>query len=200
MSRRNRLGLTPNLTTRALWPSPETSVERVGDGRKKWEFSLFIPVGLLSSLTYRKILRHGTSGFSSHPKQRCAAHFYPRAQTRDLWVEWQDQGDEAWRRYYTLVAAMWCNLRTHHLPLRRLQRGTQEMSVPNTTGLPSDLMHFGSTSTVCCPPGIPRVIQTTLLMHNRELNVHHMFISDNGNHIYRALSVCYVSIRRIIFM
>jgi hypothetical protein len=38
--------LTPNLSNRALWPSPETSLERVGDGRRKWEFSLSICMGL----------------------------------------------------------------------------------------------------------------------------------------------------------
>jgi hypothetical protein len=31
---------------------------------------------LKGSLTRRKILRHGTSGFASHPKGRCAADFY----------------------------------------------------------------------------------------------------------------------------
>jgi hypothetical protein len=35
VSRRDRLGLTPNLSTRAFWPSPETSLERVGDGRRE---------------------------------------------------------------------------------------------------------------------------------------------------------------------
>jgi hypothetical protein len=45
-SRRGRLELTSNLSTRVLWPSPETSLEPVGNGRRKWKFSLFIPVGL----------------------------------------------------------------------------------------------------------------------------------------------------------
>jgi hypothetical protein len=31
----DRLGLPPNLITRVLWPSPEMSLERVGDGRRK---------------------------------------------------------------------------------------------------------------------------------------------------------------------
>jgi hypothetical protein len=35
LGRRDRLGLTPNLSTRELWPSPETSLERAGDGRRK---------------------------------------------------------------------------------------------------------------------------------------------------------------------
>jgi hypothetical protein len=32
LGRQDRLGLTPNLSTRVLWPSPEISLERVGDG------------------------------------------------------------------------------------------------------------------------------------------------------------------------
>jgi hypothetical protein len=35
LSRRDRLGLTPNLSTRGIWPSPKTSLERVGNERKK---------------------------------------------------------------------------------------------------------------------------------------------------------------------
>jgi hypothetical protein len=35
LGRRDRLGLTANLSTTALWPSSETSLERVGDGRRK---------------------------------------------------------------------------------------------------------------------------------------------------------------------
>jgi hypothetical protein len=40
--RRDRLGLTPNLTTRVLWLSPETVLEIVGDGRREREFSLVL--------------------------------------------------------------------------------------------------------------------------------------------------------------
>jgi hypothetical protein len=46
LGRRDRLGLTPNLSTRVLWPSPKTYVKRVGDGRRKLEFRLSISVGL----------------------------------------------------------------------------------------------------------------------------------------------------------
>jgi hypothetical protein len=35
LGRRDRLGLTPNLSARTLWPSPGTSLERVGYGRRK---------------------------------------------------------------------------------------------------------------------------------------------------------------------
>jgi hypothetical protein len=76
VSRRNQLGQTPDLTTRAPWPSPETSLEWEGDRQRKWKFSLSIPVGLQSSFTCRKILGHGNSGFTSYPKGRCAADFY----------------------------------------------------------------------------------------------------------------------------
>jgi hypothetical protein len=70
LGRKYRLGLTRNLSTRVLWPSPETSVKRVGDGRRKLEFRLSISVGLEEfSLTCCKILRHGNSGFTSHPKE-----------------------------------------------------------------------------------------------------------------------------------
>jgi hypothetical protein len=35
LGRRDRLGLAPNLSTRAIWQSPETSLERVEGGRRK---------------------------------------------------------------------------------------------------------------------------------------------------------------------
>jgi hypothetical protein len=44
--RRDWLRLTPYLSTRTIWPSPETSLEQVEDGQRKWEFSIAIPVGL----------------------------------------------------------------------------------------------------------------------------------------------------------
>jgi hypothetical protein len=52
MWRRDRLGLTPNLTTKPLWVSPETSLERVGDGRRKWEFNLSFRVLLHAVKSY----------------------------------------------------------------------------------------------------------------------------------------------------
>jgi hypothetical protein len=45
VSKRYRLGLNPNLSTRAFWPSPETTLGASWRGRRKWEFSLSIPVG-----------------------------------------------------------------------------------------------------------------------------------------------------------
>jgi hypothetical protein len=73
-----RLRLTPNLSTRALWQPLVLSgypVSRdisaasmiMGEGNdnlvypSQWDFK--------RSLTCRKILRHGTSGFISHPKE-----------------------------------------------------------------------------------------------------------------------------------
>jgi hypothetical protein len=35
LGRRVRLGLNPNLSTRALWPSPETSLKGVGEWLKE---------------------------------------------------------------------------------------------------------------------------------------------------------------------
>jgi hypothetical protein len=55
MSKRDRLGLTPDLTTRDLWRSRRWARER---GNEK--FCLFVPVGLQAFFTCRKILRHGT--------------------------------------------------------------------------------------------------------------------------------------------
>jgi hypothetical protein len=55
VSKQDRLGLTPDLTTRDLFRSRRWAKER---GNEK--FCLFIPVGLQSSFTCHKILRHGT--------------------------------------------------------------------------------------------------------------------------------------------
>jgi hypothetical protein len=74
----HRLGLTPNSSTRALWQPPVLSggpasrdisgaSGRMDEGNKNlfypspWDFKRY--------LTCRKILRHGTSGFTSHPKE-----------------------------------------------------------------------------------------------------------------------------------
>jgi hypothetical protein len=72
------LGLTPNLSTRVLWQPPVLSggpvsrdisgvSRRMGEGSENlvylslWDFK--------RSLTCHKILWHGTSGFTSHPKE-----------------------------------------------------------------------------------------------------------------------------------
>jgi hypothetical protein len=71
-----RLGLTPNLSTRALWQPPvlsggPASRDISGAGRRmdEWNQNLFYPSPWDSnrSLTCRTILRHETSGFTSHP-------------------------------------------------------------------------------------------------------------------------------------
>jgi hypothetical protein len=79
-----RLGLTHDLSTRVLWQPPVLSrypvsrdisgeSTRMDEGSENlvcpspWDFKRF--------LTCRKIL-HVTSGFTSHPKGRCAADFY----------------------------------------------------------------------------------------------------------------------------
>jgi hypothetical protein len=73
-----RLGLTPNLTTRALWQPPvlyggpvsrdiSGASRRMGEGNEDLDYPS--PWDLKRSFTCRKILRHGISGFTSHPKK-----------------------------------------------------------------------------------------------------------------------------------
>jgi hypothetical protein len=73
-----RLGLTPNLPTRALWQPPVMSDSPVsrdvsGASRKigEWNVSLVYPSScdFKTSLKCYKILAHGTSGFTSHLKE-----------------------------------------------------------------------------------------------------------------------------------
>jgi hypothetical protein len=72
------LELTPNLSTRALWQPPVLSggplsrdisgASRImGKGNENLVYSS--PRDFKRSLTCRKILRHGTSGFTSHSKE-----------------------------------------------------------------------------------------------------------------------------------
>jgi hypothetical protein len=67
--------LTPNLTTRALWSSPKTPLElqEMGEGNENLVYTS--PWDFKSSFTCRKILWHGTSSFTSHPRGKCAADF-----------------------------------------------------------------------------------------------------------------------------
>jgi hypothetical protein len=73
-----RLGLTPNLSTRALWqPSilsgGPVSRDISGASRRMDEGNENVvhpsPMDFKRSLTRHKILRHGTSEFTSHPKE-----------------------------------------------------------------------------------------------------------------------------------
>jgi hypothetical protein len=72
------LGLTPNLSIRALWQPPVLSggpairdisggSGRVGEGNENLVYPF--PWDFKKSFACRKILRHGTSGFTSHPKE-----------------------------------------------------------------------------------------------------------------------------------
>jgi hypothetical protein len=78
-----RMGLTPNSSTRALCQPPVLSGDpvsrdssgasgRMGEGNENlvypspWDFE--------GSLTYRKILRHGTSGFTSIRRKVCCGY------------------------------------------------------------------------------------------------------------------------------
>jgi hypothetical protein len=73
-----RLGLTPNLSTRALWQPPlapggpvirgmSEAIGRMDEGNEYLVYTS--PWDFRRSLRCRKILRHGTSGFTSHPKE-----------------------------------------------------------------------------------------------------------------------------------
>jgi hypothetical protein len=62
-----RLGLTPNLSTRALWQPPVLSGGPVN--RDTSGASRRIGEGNENLFCSRKILRHWTSGFTSHPKE-----------------------------------------------------------------------------------------------------------------------------------
>jgi hypothetical protein len=66
-----QLGINPDLSIRARWQSyQERYMERVG-GMDEWIRILYIQYlwYVKGSLTCRKILRHGTSGFTSYPKE-----------------------------------------------------------------------------------------------------------------------------------
>jgi hypothetical protein len=73
-----RLRLTPNLSTRALSQPPVVSgspvsreisgvSRRMGEGNENLVYPS--PLDFKRSLKRRKILLHGTSGFTSHPKE-----------------------------------------------------------------------------------------------------------------------------------
>jgi hypothetical protein len=73
-----RLGLTPNLSTRALWQLPVLSggpfsrdIYGANRGMDEGNENLVYPSpwDFKRSLTYRKILRQGTSGFTSRHKE-----------------------------------------------------------------------------------------------------------------------------------
>jgi hypothetical protein len=115
-----QLGLSPNLSTRALWQPPvlagflsaETSlvatstvwfpaIRDTSGASGRWAKEMRIEYirprwTSRDLLTCRKILRHGTSGFTSHPKKVCCGFLSPlkihrlgRARTSNLWVQWQ---------------------------------------------------------------------------------------------------------------
>jgi hypothetical protein len=95
------LRLIPNVSIRALWKPPVLSggptirdisgaSGRVGEENENlvypspWDFKIYF--------TCRKILRHGTSGFISHPKEGMLplkVRHLGRAWTHNLWVQWQ---------------------------------------------------------------------------------------------------------------
>jgi hypothetical protein len=73
-----RLGITSDLSTRTRWQSyQQRHLERVGEkdeGMRIFRIQYLWYVN--GSFTCREILRHGTSGFTSHPsEERCAADF-----------------------------------------------------------------------------------------------------------------------------
>jgi hypothetical protein len=71
VSERDRLGLTPDLTTRDLWRSRRWAREG------KWEILSIHPCGTSRVLLHAvKSYDVGPSRFTSHPRGRCAVDFY----------------------------------------------------------------------------------------------------------------------------
>jgi hypothetical protein len=93
-----RLGITPDLSTRARWQSyQQRHLERVGgmdEGMRMLRIQYLWYVN--ESFTCRKILRHGTSGFIPIRRKVCCGFLSPlkihslcRVWIRDPWVQWQ---------------------------------------------------------------------------------------------------------------
>jgi hypothetical protein len=93
-----RWGMTPDSSTRALWQShQQRHLREVGEMEERVRI---LPIQYLKylkgPLTCRKILRHETSGFISHPKDGVLRIFIalknpsPRPGfTHNPWVQWQ---------------------------------------------------------------------------------------------------------------
>jgi hypothetical protein len=85
--------ITHYSSPRIRWQLP-ADIYLARDGREFFRQTIsFVPVGLL---TYRKILRHGTDGLTSAPKEVVIHSFSPlksivrgRVWARKSWVEWQ---------------------------------------------------------------------------------------------------------------
>jgi hypothetical protein len=106
-----RLETTPNLSTRALWQPPtfwrsairdiSGASGRKGEGNENFVYSS--QWDFRRSLTWHKIFRHVTSGFTSHPKEgvlrifiALKVHRLGRVRTRNLWAQWRSH-EEDWR-------------------------------------------------------------------------------------------------------
>jgi hypothetical protein len=74
-----RLGITPELSTRARWQfNKQRHLERVGGMDEGMRILCIQYLWYVDgSSTCRKTLRHGTSGFTSHPKKVCCGFFSP---------------------------------------------------------------------------------------------------------------------------
>jgi hypothetical protein len=65
-----RLGIAPDSTTWVLWQSHQQKyLERVEGRRRNENFAYSVSLICQRIFTCRKILRHGSSGFASHPKE-----------------------------------------------------------------------------------------------------------------------------------
>jgi hypothetical protein len=93
-----RLGIAPDSSTRALWQSYQQ--RHLGQGGGMDEGVRILPFQYLrylkGSLTCRKVLRHGTSGFTSHLKEGVLRIFisiknprHGQVWTHDPCVQWQ---------------------------------------------------------------------------------------------------------------
>jgi hypothetical protein len=97
---RCRLGITPNSSTRALWQSyQQRHLGKVG-GMDEGVRILYIQYlwYVNESLICHQTLRHGSSGFTSRPKEGVLRvfidlkiHHLGRVWTRGPWVQWQAQ-------------------------------------------------------------------------------------------------------------
>jgi hypothetical protein len=81
---------TPDSSTRALWQSPSSKAGWTGEGNNKFCLTKHLSHTSKGSLTCRKILRHGTEGFTSPPKEDVLQIFIALARfwARDPWVQW----------------------------------------------------------------------------------------------------------------
>jgi hypothetical protein len=107
-----RLGTTPDSSTRALCQSyQQRHLERVGGMDEGMRISRIHYLWYVNGyFTCRKILRPGTSGFTSHAKEGVLQilsplnfHRHGQVWTREPWVQWQTLTTTPPRRHDTRI-------------------------------------------------------------------------------------------------